>query len=262
VSPPPPPPSAPTPPSPPPVSDRLPSPRGQRQQQQQGRQQQQRQRAPRFQGHWKVHGPNSQVSLGSSNVCSSVAFMLTGLDPPFACQGLLFFGIRGRSFPAGGSGSHRHTSAGNVTSNPSAASEDAPPPSAAMPAGGSGSHQHTSARNVPGDSSAATAASSASVPSPPSTAAEEVPVAFGPTVQDDAGAEVAPSGPQDLPVTVEATPSGSQVPAGGPEVAASPTAVADPTSAIPSDAPSVVGMGGASSSVPPPTPEGSEVILG
>jgi hypothetical protein len=42
-----------------------------------------------------------QVSLGSSNVCSSVAFMSTGLDPPFACQGLLFFGIRGRSFPAG-----------------------------------------------------------------------------------------------------------------------------------------------------------------
>jgi hypothetical protein len=27
--------------------------------------------------------------------------MSTGLDPPFACQGLLFFGIRGRSFPAG-----------------------------------------------------------------------------------------------------------------------------------------------------------------
>jgi hypothetical protein len=64
-----------------------------------------------------------------------------------------------------------------------------------------------------------------------------------PTVQGDAGAEVAPSGPQDSPVTVEATPSGSQDSGGGPEVAASPTAVADPTVAIPSDAPSVVGVG-------------------
>jgi chromosome segregation ATPase len=45
-------------------------------------------------------------------------------------------------------------------------------------------------------------------------------------------------------------------------VAASPAAVADPTAAIPSDAPSVVGMGGASGSFPPPTPEGPEVILG
>jgi hypothetical protein len=62
-------------------------------------------------------------------------------------------------------------------------------------------------------------------------------------MQDDAGAEVAPLDPQDPPVTVEATPSGSQVPVGGPEVAASPTAVADPTAAIPSDAPSVVGVG-------------------
>jgi hypothetical protein len=66
---------------------------------------------------------------------------------------------------------------------------------------------------------------------------------FAPTVQDDAGAEVAPSDPQDPPVTVEATPSGSQVPAGGPEVAMSPTVVADPTAAIPSDAPSMVGVG-------------------
>jgi hypothetical protein len=48
-----------------------------------------------------LEGSRSQVSLGSSNVCSSVAFMLTGLDPPFAYQGLLFFGICGRSFPAG-----------------------------------------------------------------------------------------------------------------------------------------------------------------
>jgi hypothetical protein len=107
----------------------------------------------------------------------------------------------------------------------------------------------------------ATAVSSASAPSPPSAAVEEVPVAFAPTMQDDAGAEVAPLGPQDPPVTVEATPSGSQVPAGGPEVVASPTTVADPTSAIPSDAPSVVGVGGASSSVPLPTSKGPEVIL-
>jgi hypothetical protein len=85
--------------------------------------------------------------------------------------------------------------------------------------------------------------------------AEEVLVAFAPTVQDDAGAEVAPSDPQDRPVTVEATPSDSQVLGGGPEVA-------DPTEVIPSDAPSVIGVGGASSSVPPPTPEGPEIILG
>ena len=45
-------------------------------------------------------------------------------------------------------------------------------------------------------------------------------------------------------------------------MAAVPTAVADPTTAIPSDAPLVVGVGGASGSVPPPTPEGPEVILG
>jgi hypothetical protein len=81
-------------------------------------------------------------------------------------------------------------------------------------------------------------------------------------VQDDAGAEVAPSNPQDLHITVEAMPSDSQVPGGGPEVAALPTAVADPTVAIPSDAPSLVGVGEASSSVPPPTPEGPEIILG
>jgi hypothetical protein len=57
VSPLPPPPSDRTPPLPPPVSDRPPSLQGQRQQQEQKRQQQQRQRVPRFQGHWKVHGP-------------------------------------------------------------------------------------------------------------------------------------------------------------------------------------------------------------
>jgi hypothetical protein len=49
--------------------------------------------------------------------------------------------------------------------------------------------------------------------------------------------------PQDLPVTVEATPSGSQVPAGGPEAAVPPTVVVDPPTAIPPDAPPVVGVG-------------------
>jgi hypothetical protein len=48
ASPPSPPPSDLTPPPPPPVTDRPSSPQGQRQQ---------RQRAPRFQGHWEVHGP-------------------------------------------------------------------------------------------------------------------------------------------------------------------------------------------------------------
>jgi hypothetical protein len=164
--------------------------------------------------------------------------------------------------PTGGYGSHQHTPAGNVAGDPSAATMDAPSSSAAMPAGGSGPHQHTSAGNVTDDLPTANAAPSASAPSPPSAAAEGVPAASAPAVQDDAGAEVAPSGPQDPPVTVEATPSGSQVPAGGPEVAALPTAVADPTAAIPSDAPPVVGVGGASGSVPPPTLEGPEVILG
>jgi chromosome segregation ATPase len=41
-----------------------------------------------------------------------------------------------------------------------------------------------------------------------------------------------------------------------------PTAIADPTAAVPSNTPSAVGMGGTSSSIPPPTPEGPEVILG
>jgi hypothetical protein len=131
-----------------------------------------------------------------------------------------------------------------------------------MPADGSGSQQHTSAGNVAGDPSTATTTSSAAAPSPPSAAAEEVPVAFASTMRGDASAEVAPSGPQDPPVTVEATPSGSQVPAGGPEVAMPPTAIADPTTAIPSNTTSAVGVGGASSSIPPPTPEDPEVILG
>jgi hypothetical protein len=45
-------------------------------------------------------------------------------------------------------------------------------------------------------------------------------------------------------------------------VAASLTAVADPIAAIPSDAMPVVGVGGVSGSIPPPTPEGPEVFLG
>jgi hypothetical protein len=57
-------------------------------------------------------------------------------------------------------------------------------------------------------------------------------------------------------------PSGSQALAGGPEVAAPLTATADPMAAMPSDTPSAVGMGGMTSSIPPPTPEDPEVILG
>jgi chromosome segregation ATPase len=41
-----------------------------------------------------------------------------------------------------------------------------------------------------------------------------------------------------------------------------PTAIADPTAAIPSNTPSAVGVGGASSSIPPPTQEDPVVILG
>ena len=130
-----------------------------------------------------------------------------------------------------------------------------------MPAGGPGSQQQTSDGDVAGDPSAATVDSSASVPSPALVVAEEVPAAFASTVQGDAGAEVAPSDPQDPPVTAEATPSGPQVLAGGPEVAKLPTTVADSEAAIPSDAPSVVGVGGVSSSVPLPSPEAPEVIL-
>jgi hypothetical protein len=139
---------------------------------------------------------------------------------------------------------------------------DARSPSVATLAGGSVSQQHTSARDVAGEASAATAASSASVPSPPLAVAEEVPVTFASTMQGDAGAEVAPSDPQDPPVTIEATPSGSQVLARGPEVAMLSTVVVDPAATIPSGAPSLVGVGGTSSSVPPPTPEAPEVILG
>jgi hypothetical protein len=83
-----------------------------------------------------------------------------------------------------------------------------------MPAGGSGSQQHTSTGDVAGDPSAATTTSLALALSPPLATTEEVPVAFASTMRGDAGAEVASSGPQDPPVTVEATPLGSQVPAG------------------------------------------------
>jgi hypothetical protein len=48
-----------------------------------------------------LEGSRSQVSLGPPNVRSIVSFMSTGLDPSFACQGLLFLDIRRRSLPAG-----------------------------------------------------------------------------------------------------------------------------------------------------------------
>jgi hypothetical protein len=192
--------------------------------------------------------------------------MSTGLDPTFASQCLLFLGVRRCSLPAGrhagGSGSHRHTPAGNVVGDPSAATMDAPSSSAAMPASGSGPHQHTSAGSATGDLPTAIAAPSVLAPSPSSAAAEGVPAGSAPNAQDDAGAEVASSSPQDSPVTVEATLSSSQVSAGGSEAAVPPAAVADPPTAIPPDAPPEVGVGDASSSVPQPTPEGLEVILG
>jgi hypothetical protein len=130
-----------------------------------------------------------------------------------------------------------------VRASSSFAPKDAPPPPVTMPAGGSGSQQHTSAGNVAVDPSAATAASSAPASSTPPATAEEVPVAFAPTMPGDTGAEVAPSVPQDPPATVEAMPSGSQVPAGGPEAAVPPTATADPTVAMSSNIPSMVGVG-------------------
>jgi len=67
---------------------------------------------------------------------------------------------------------------------------------------------------------------------------------------------------KDPPVTIEAMPSGSQVLAGGPEVAVPPIVTVDPMAAIPSDTPPAVGMGGMASSIPSPTPEDPEVILG
>jgi hypothetical protein len=41
-----------------------------------------------------------------------------------------------------------------------------------------------------------------------------------------------------------------------------PTAIADPTTAIPLNTTSAVGVGGATNSISPPTPEEPEVILG
>jgi predicted nucleic acid-binding Zn-ribbon protein len=92
--------------------------------------------------------------------------------------------------------------------------------------------------------------------------AEEVPIRLASTVPGGAGAEVAPPDPQDPPVTVEAAPSGPRVPAEGPEVTLLPTATEGRAARIPSDVPSTVGVGGAPSSVPPPTPRSLEVILG
>jgi hypothetical protein len=146
---------------------------------------------------------------------------------------------------------------------PPSTSTGARTPSVAVPAGGSGSQQRTPAEDVAGDLSAATASSaSASVPSRPLAVAEEVPIILASTAPGGAGAGVAPSDPQDPPVTVEAAPSGPRVPAEGPEVTLLPTAAEGLATGIPSDAPSVVGMGGAPSSVPPPTLGSPEVILG
>jgi hypothetical protein len=159
--------------------------------------------------------------------------MPTRLDPSFAHQCLLLFCFQGRSSPTGHYARR-----------------------------GSGSQQQTSAESVASDLSAATTASLALASSTPSAVAKEVPAVSAPTMRGDAGAKVAPLGPRDPPATVEATPSGSQVPAGGLEAAALPTATTDPTTAISSNTPSAVGVGGASSSIPPPTPEEPEVILG
>eukprot|EP00267_Zea_mays_P032511 XP_008665819.1 MAP7 domain-containing protein 1-like [Zea mays] len=78
-----------------------------------------------------------------------------------------------------------------------------------------------------------------------------------------ATAEAAPSGPQVSSATAKAAPSGPQVPARGPEVVAPSTATTDPTTAMLSNTPSATARdaGGASSSIPPPTPEEPEVIL-
>jgi hypothetical protein len=91
--------------------------------------------------------------------------------------------------------------------------------------------------------------------------AEEVSIRLASTVLGGAGAEVAPLDPQDSPVTVEAAPSGPRVPAEGLEVTLL-TITEGLAAGIPSDVPSAVGMGGAPSSVPPPTPGSPEVILG
>jgi hypothetical protein len=150
-----------------------------------------------------------------------------------------------------------------VRAPPSSTSTGARTPSVMVPAGGSGSQQRTPAEDVAGDLSAATAPStSASVRNPPLAVAEEVPIILASTALGGAGAGVAPSAPQDLPVTVVAAPSGPRVLAEGPEVTLLPTAAEGLAARIPSDAPSAVGVGGAPSSVPPPTLGSPEVILG
>jgi hypothetical protein len=150
-----------------------------------------------------------------------------------------------------------------VRAPPSSTSTGARTPSVMVPAGGSGSQQRTPAEDVAGDLSAATASStSASVRNPPLAVAEEVPIILASTALGGAGAGVAPSAPQDLPVTVVAAPSGPRVLAEGPEVTLLPTAAEGLAARIPSDAPSAVGVGGAPSSVPPPTLGSPEVILG
>jgi hypothetical protein len=89
------------------------------------------------------------------------------------------------------------------------ASTGAHTPSVVVRAGGTSSQQRTPAEDVAGDLSAATASSaSASVQSPPLAVAEEVPIRLASTVLGGAGAEVAPTDPQDSPITIEAAPSG------------------------------------------------------
>jgi hypothetical protein len=150
-----------------------------------------------------------------------------------------------------------------VSAPPSSTSTGARTPLVAVLAGGSGSQQRTPTEDVVGDLSAATASSSSvSVPNPPLAVAEEVPIILASTTLGGAGARVALPDPQDPPVTIEAALSGPRVPAEGPEVTLLPTAAEGLAAGIPSDAPSVVGVGGAPSSIPPPTPGSPEVILG
>jgi hypothetical protein len=185
-----------------------------------------------------LEGSRSQVSLGPPNVRSIVAFMSIGLDQSFTCQGLLFLSVRRRSLPVGrhacrGSGSHWHTPVGT---------------SPAI-------HQQLPWMLLPRRSPSAYICwecyrrSANGYCGPISVSAKPI-IGGGrggsscicPHRAGDAGAEVASSGPQDSPVTVEATPSGSQVPPGGSEAAVPPAAVADPPTAIPPDAPPVVGV--------------------
>jgi hypothetical protein len=176
--------------------------------------------------------------------------MSTSFDPPFACQGLLFFGIRGCSSPTG-----RHARWG-VWFPSAYACWGRRRRSVNGYHGCSflvGRHAHRRVwfpsayicwecrrRSVNGYRSPISVGAKPTIGGGRGGSCCVCPP---PHVQDDAGAEVAPSAPQDPPVTIEATPSGSQVQAGGPEVVASPIDVADPTVVIPLDAPSVVGMG-------------------